>query len=115
VEVLVARKNLGLPAGVSADGITVGYFIGAVPGHSSYYEISSNLVIPLPASPSDHQMELFEISAIGPVVVSCPPGTLLTGGTTSAISIPGGKTVFMGFRYSAHAMSWFLLSSAVQS
>jgi hypothetical protein len=111
----VARKNLGLTPITSNDEITVGYFVGLIPGHSSYYQTSSDFLIPLPPNPSDHQMELFEISAINLIVVSCPPGTLLTGNASPALSVPGGKTAFLGFRYSAHAMSWFLLSSTVQS
>lgn len=111
----MARKNLGLEPVSPDDETTVGYFVATLPGHSSYYQVSSNFVIPLPHSPSDHQMELFEVSAIAPVIVSCPPGTEITNGTNFAISVPGGKTAFLGFRYSAHALVWFLLSSTVQS
>lgn len=110
----MARKNLGLNPSETADQITVSYFVGAIPGHSSYYQTSSNFTIPLPLSPADHQMELFEVSAIGPVIISCPGGTLITNGTAATVSVAGGKTAFLGFRYSANAVAWFLLSSTVQ-
>jgi hypothetical protein len=84
------------------------------PSLSSYTTSSINLTIALPSIPVDHMMFIAEVEARAPIVVSIPSGVLLTTGTQPATPLATGKTGFWGFRYSANAGAWFLLSSTAQ-
>ena len=111
----MARRQLGLDPQRPDDEVTFGFMTDLYPVNSHYVEISSDYNIFLPNDPVDHQMELFEIFAIEGAVVNVPLGTLFTFGTGSVVAVGGGKTAFLGFRYSSHAHAWFLLSLAVQN
>ena len=111
----MARRQLGLDPQGPQDEVTFGFMTDLYPVNSHYVEIDAEYNIFLPNDPAEHQMELFEIFALESAPVNVPLGTLFTFGTGSVVSIEGGKTAFLGFRYSSHAHAWFLLSLAVQN
>lgn len=111
----MARRQLGIDPQGPQDEVTFGFMTDLYPVTSHYIEIDSPYDIFLPNNPVDHQMELFEIFAREGTEVNVPLGTLFTFGTGSTVVIEGGKTAFLGFRYSSHAHAWFLLSLAVQN
>lgn len=110
----MTTRDLGLTPVGNTDVITLGFLEAAFPGHSTFIATDQDTVIPLPALPADMQMELYEINALATIQVSVPDGVRMTTGLLSSISLSQNKTSFWGFRFSAHAAAWFLLSFALQ-
>jgi hypothetical protein len=59
-------------------------------------------------------MVVAEVHATADIVVSVPDGVLLCAAVQPNAYLHSGKTGFFGFRYSATAGAWFLLSSTTQ-
>lgn len=112
----MTRKDLGpTPVGVH-DQLTVGWARTTYPSYSTYVSVESDYHIVLPTDPVEHQMEVYEIHAgTNRVLAFSPDGVNVCQGAHPAITVEAGKTAFMGFRYSAHAGKWFLLSTAQQA
>jgi len=110
----LTRQDLGaLPSGPK-DVTTVEWVYQTYPSYSLTVTPSSNYVVALPDDPVDHTMFLLEVDAQAELEVSLPEGVLLTTGNGPVTTIFDGKTGFFGFRYSATADSWFLLSATSQ-
>ena len=70
--------------------------------------------IALPEDPVDRQMVIVEVRAQAPLTVRIPDGAVLTMFTRDAYALRGDTTGFFGFRYSASASTWFLMSATMQ-
>ena len=113
----MALQNLGTTPSRPTDTVDVEWVTSAYPSFSAFVSTSASTYTPvLPTSPADHQMHLVEVyaSTTG-TTVNTPVGVLLCRGLFSTTTIPVTKTGFFGYRYSAHAGAWFLLSTAVQA
>ena len=112
----MTRKDLGpTPVGLN-DQLTVGWARTEYPSYSNYVAASSDHHIVLPENPVEHQMEIYEVKAVGTTILAfVPANALLTLGSNRGVTIQAGKTAFFGFRYSSHAQAWFLLSTTFQS
>lgn len=75
---------------------------------------SGDFTIELPLNPVDHTMFIAEVEATAEIVVSVPDGVLLCTAVQPNAPLHPGKTGFFGFRYSANAGAWFLLSQTAQ-
>lgn len=115
-EVIVTRKDLGPTPVGEHDQLTLGWAHSTFPSYSTYILAESDLYLTLPETPTEHQMEVFEVKAgADRILVFSPSGVLPCLGAHPAITVEAHKTVFMGFRYSSHASAWFLLSTALQA
>lgn len=81
------------------------------PSYSATVSSSDNLTVALPGSPVDHTMYLVEVNAQATLTVTIPSEVNLTQGVAPTTLLYSGKTGFFGFRYSATAGKWFLLSA----
>ena len=79
-----------------------------------YVSISTDYTIELPDDPTDHQMAIYEIRASAPATVLIPSEATLTTNTRTAYVLRAETTGFFGFRYSASASTWFLMSATMQ-
>lgn len=112
--ILLARQNLGAPPSRPNDYTDVAWVMTTYPSYSATVTTGEDLTITLPASPVDHTMFIAEVHATAQIVVSASEGTLMTTGTLPAITLYEGGVAFLGFRYSATAGTWFLLSTTAQ-
>lgn len=110
----MARQNLGTAPSRPNDYVDVTWVQQNYPSLRSYTSSGVNLAIELPEDPVDGTMFISEINARADIIVSLPDGVLLTTGTIPTFPLFFGKTGFFGFRYSAHADAWFLLSTTAQ-
>lgn len=110
----MTRQDFGAPPSRPKDVTTVDWVMETFPSYSATITATSSLTIQLPPSPTDHTMYLVEINAQADLTVSIPSHVLFTAGTSPSTLLYSGKTGFFGFRYSATAGSWFLLSASSQ-
>jgi len=111
----LAKQNLGPPPSRPQDYVDIAWVTSVYPSYSAVVTVDEDFTITLPDEPVDHTMFLLEVYAPGMVVtVSVPAETRLTVGTAAATTLYPGKTGFFGFRYSATAGAWFLLSATSQ-
>jgi hypothetical protein len=111
----VATQNLGPAPTRPTDVVDLGDLTTMYPSLSSTVVTHVNITAPLPPSPIDHTMFFLEVAApTVQITVTVPVDTLLTTGVQPVTVVPPGKTGFFGFRYSATAGAWFLLSSTTQ-
>lgn len=110
----MTRQDLGAPPSGPHDVTTVSWVYETFPSYSQTVTTGIDYVVDLPGDPVDHTMFVLEVNATAEVAVSLPEGVLLTTGTGPVTVILGGKTGFLGFRYSATAGSWFFLSVTSQ-
>lgn len=107
-------QNLGPAPSRPHDVVDIAWVTVTYPSFSAYVTTATDLVIEFPDSPVDHTMLLVEVFAQVQVTVSVPDDTVLTVGTQPHMVVAATKTGFLGFRYSAHAGAWFLLSATTQ-
>ena len=110
----MARQSLGAPPSRPTELVDINWVYATFPSYSSTLTLGTNYTVVLPPSPIDHTMFLLEVKATATIIVSVPNGTLLTSGTAPNLTIFSGKIGFLGFRYSATAGAWFLLSATAQ-
>lgn len=110
----MTRQDLGTYPSTPYEVTTVQWVTQSYPSFSASVSTSSDLTISLPADPVDHTMLIAEVNATAEIVVSIPEGVLLTTGTAPSTVLFSGKAGFFGFRYSATASAWLLLSVTSQ-
>jgi hypothetical protein len=111
----LAKQNLGPPPSRPQDYVDVAWVTSTYPSYSATISVDADYEIALPGAPVDHTMFLLEVNSPNlVVVVSVPAETRLTAGTATTTTLFPGKTGFFGFRYSATAGAWFLLSATSQ-
>jgi hypothetical protein len=110
----MATQNLGPRPSRPTDQVDVEWVLSTYPSLSTYVSASADFAISFPDDPEPNTMLLVEVFAESEVAVSLPEGTLLTVGTQSVTVLLPTKTGWFGFRYSANAGAWFLLSATAQ-
>lgn len=111
----MATQNLGPRPSRPTDQVDVEWVLSTYPSLSTYVSATSDFTVSFPVSPEPNTMLLVEVFANNTQVrVSLPTGTVLTGGTQLVTVVAANKRGFFGFRYSATAGVWFLLSSTTQ-
>lgn len=110
----MARQNLGARPSRPNDYVDVEWVQTEYPSLASYVSTGVDVVVQLPSDPVDHTMLIVEVDARADISVSLPDGVLLTTGTLPVMVVYANKTAFLGFRYSANAGAWFLLSATAQ-
>jgi hypothetical protein len=110
----LARQNLGARPTRPNDYVDVEWVVSTYPSFSASATAGHDVVISLPLNPVDHTMFIAEVRATAQIVVSVPNGVLMTTGTLPAVTLYAGKVGFFGFRYSATAGAWLLLSTTAQ-
>lgn len=110
----MATQQLGPRPTRPNDVVDIAWVTSAYPSFSAYVTTASDFTVEFPDEPVEHTMLLVEVYAASQIQVSVPAGTALTLGTQPHTVIQATKTGFFGFRYSAHAGTWFLLSSTTQ-
>ena len=112
----MTRKDLGPNPVGDTDQLTLGWARTTYPSYSNYAETDADYHISLPDDPVEHQMEIYEIKAGDNRILVFSPGNVLAcQGTSLNITLEPNKTGFLGYRWSDHAQSWFLLSTAIQN
>lgn len=111
----MATQNLGPAPTRPTDIVDLGDLQTLYPSLSSTVVSDVDIDVEFPADPIDHTMFFLEVAApSAQITVTVPVGTLMTTGVQPVTVVPFGKTGFLGFRYSATAGAWFLLSTTTQ-
>lgn len=110
----MTRQDLGAPPSGPNDVTTVSWVFNTFPSYSSTVTASENLTLSLPPHPIDHTMYLVEVYPTATLTVTIPHGVALTAGVAPTTLLYSGKLGFFGFRYSATAGTWVLLSATTQ-
>jgi hypothetical protein len=112
----MTREDYGTTPTTPYEVVTLSALYANHPSYSQTIVADASFTInTLPSSPIDHTMYLLEVHATATITVTAPGGILLTVGIPSSLVVFSGTSAFFGFRYSATAGSWFLLSTTNQA